>query len=236
MQTRWMPAAAYDVSRGSTGRHARQGGVGRGSTAGWAGRRDSRHRVGKGGWPVLFALVVAVVLAGCGGGNDEPAATAPSSSLSPSLEPSASPSPADPVAFAEQRAVAAYEGLWAAYDAAGRAPEADPDDPQLAEFAQDRALDVLVSGLESLRERGEVIEGEVVLHPEVVELTPRDVPSEVEIEDCGDSTDWLTVDAQTGEVSDDPRGRQLVFATVRDVGDGQWKVVDFAVREVGSCG
>jgi len=140
------------------------------------------------------------------------------------------------VAAAERRALAAYEGMWAAYDAAGRAPQADPDDPQLGEFAQDRALDVLVSGLSALRDRGEVIEGEVVLHPEVVDLTPAAAPTEVEIEDCGDSTNWLTVDAQTGEVRDDPRGRQLVFATVREVDDGQWKVVDFAVREVGSCG
>lgn len=189
---------------------------------------------------LVGALLVAVLLlAGCGRGDDgttSPAPASPSSNLPASSVPSLSPGPVDPVALAEQRAIAAYEGMWAAYDAAGEAPTADPDDPQLAEFAQGRALDVLVSGLESLRDRGEVIEGEVVLHPEVVELTPPDVPSGAEIEDCGDSTDWLTVDAQTGAVSDDPRGRQLVFATVRDVGGGTWKVVDFAIREVGSCG
>jgi hypothetical protein len=182
----------------------------------------------------LLAVVVAVSVAGCGGGGEVPEAGPTSAAAGES--PSPSPSPADPVAVAERLAMAAYEGMWAAYDAAGRAPQADPDDPRLAEFAHDRALDVLVSGLAALRDRGEVIEGEVVLHPEVVELTPAAAPTEVEIEDCGDSTTWLTVDAQTGEVSDDPRGRQLVFATVRDVGDGQWKVVDFAVREVGSCG
>jgi hypothetical protein len=184
----------------------------------------------------LLAVVITVSVAGCGGGGEVPDAGPTSAAAGESPSPSSSPSPADPVALAERLAMAAYEGMWAAYDAAGRAPQADPDDPRLAEFAQDRALDVLVSGLRSLRDRGEVIEGEVVLHPEVVGLTPAAAPTEVEVEDCGDSATWLTVDAETGEVSDDPRGRQLVFATVRDVGGGQWKVVDFAVREVGSCG
>jgi hypothetical protein len=142
----------------------------------------------------------------------------------------------DAVALAEQRALAAYEGMWAAYDAAGRMPHADPDDPRLAAYAAERALRVLVSGLRRLRERGEVIDGEVELNPRVVKLTPAGTPGEAEIEDCGDSSDWLTVDAATGEVTDQPRGRQMVHATVRDTGGGQWKVVDFAVLEVGSCG
>jgi hypothetical protein len=142
----------------------------------------------------------------------------------------------DRVALAERLAIATYEGMWGAYDAAGRAPQANPDHPRLAEFAQDRALDVLVSGLRALRERGEVVDGEVVLHPRVVELSPADVPTQVEIEDCGDDTSWLTVDARSGQVIDRPSGRRLIFATVQEVSDGQWKVVDFAVREVGSCG
>jgi hypothetical protein len=142
----------------------------------------------------------------------------------------------DAVALAEQRALAAYEEMWAAFDAAGRAPRADPDDPRLGEYAADRALEVLVNGLRRLRERGEVIDGTVELNPRVVQLTPAGAPDEAEIEDCGDSSNWLTVDAATGEVADQPRGRQLAYATVRESGGGQWKVVDFAILEVGSCG
>lgn len=221
---RWLTAASAD-GRVTSGRTSH-------------GSAYRRKRGARGGVVLVGAVVAAVLLAGCGAGDDEgatPTPGSPSPSQPASSQPSVSPSPVDAVALAEQAAIAAYEGMWAAYDAAGSAPQADPDDPGLAEFAQGRALDVLSSGLESLRDRGAVIEGEVVLNPEVVELSPPDDPSEVEIEDCGDSTDWLTVDAETGEVSDEPRGRQLVFATVRDF-DGEWKVVDFAVREVGSCG
>jgi hypothetical protein len=43
----------------------------------------------------------------------------------------ATPTPVDPVAAAEQAALKAYRCMWAAYDAAGRAPAADPDDQRL---------------------------------------------------------------------------------------------------------
>jgi hypothetical protein len=142
----------------------------------------------------------------------------------------------DPVAAAEHAVLEAYRGMWAAYDAAGRAPEANPDDEGLATFATDDALQLLIDGLTSMREDGLVIDGAVDLNPVVVDLSPTGSPNEARIEDCGDSTKWLTVRLDTGEVTDDPRGRQLVIAQVRDVGSGVWKVVSFAVREVGSCG
>jgi hypothetical protein len=185
---------------------------------------------------VLLAAVVAVsTLTGCGNSGEgaAPPVTSPSP---PAPSPPPSPTPSDPVALAEQRALAAYEAMWAAYDEAGRAPEANPDDEQLASYADGRALELLTEGLRSMRDAGLVIEGDVVLSPEVVELSPTATPTEARIEDCGDSSNWLSVDAETGEVTDDARGRQLVIATVRDSGGGQWKVVDFAIRGVGSCG
>jgi hypothetical protein len=146
-----------------------------------------------------------------------------------------SPSPADPVAGAEEAVVAAYRCMWAAYDQAGRAPQANPDDDRLAQCATDDALDALVRGLTSMRDDGRVIDGEVVLTPEVVVLALEDSPMRAQVRDCGDSSDWLTVDAATGEVTDDPRGRQLIVADLQEVGGGTWKVTSFGVREVGSC-
>ena len=187
---------------------------------------------GPGTQAVATAMTLALLLAcspaeeGAGGQaapSSRPAATSPTTQ------------PADRVVSAGQRAVAAYEQMWAAYDRAGRAPAADPEDPGLAVYAAGRALQVLTGGLRSLREQGLVIDGRVELNPVVVELSPSQEPTRVRIEDCGDSSGWLTVDATTGEVSDEPRGRQLVIATVANV-DGQWKVTDFAVQAVGSCG
>ena len=178
--------------------------------------------------PVLTAMVAAVAMAAC-----SPDATAP-------VDPAptvvtASPTPADPVAAAEEAVVAAYWCMWAAYDQAGRAPQANPDDDRLAQCATDDALDALVRGLTSMRNDGRVIDGEVLLSPEVVELALEDSPMRAQVRDCGDSSDWLTVDAATGEVTDDPRGRQLIVADLQELGGGTWKVISFGVRDVGSC-
>lgn len=186
----------------------------------------------------VWLMSVTLVLATAACATNERAPTPPSATTSHTpreSSPTPPPTPADPATVAQQRALAAYEAMWAAYDDAGRAPAADHDDERLARHADGRALDILASGLASLRDQGLVIDGEVALYPEVVQLSPAAHPTEAEVEDCGDTSDWLTVEADTGEVTDDPRGRQLVFATVRDVGDGEWKVVDFAIREVGSC-
>jgi hypothetical protein len=143
--------------------------------------------------------------------------------------------PVDPVAAAERAALGAYRCMWAAYDAAGRAPAADPDDDRLERCASGDALQALVAGLTSMRDDRRVIEGEVVLSPEVVRLEPQGSPTSARVRDCGDSTNWLTVYLETGEVTDDPRGRQLIVADLEDVGGGMWKVTSFGVREVGSC-
>jgi hypothetical protein len=195
-----------------------------------AAARRGRRRVA--GGALLAALAaLAAAAAGCAAGGPQPVAqpTGRATAI-------AAPATAEQATVARQRALAAYGGMWAAYDAAGRAPAADPDHPELAAYATGRALRVLAEGLTSLRQQGLVIEGQVVLHPKVVAVNPPSAPTEVRIEDCGDSTGWLTVDPATGQVTDEPRGRQMVFATVTDVGGGQWKVSDFAVRAVGSCG
>jgi hypothetical protein len=193
-----------------------------------AGAHDPPRCRRRGHRRLLTAMAAAAAIAAC-----SPEATAPVDPA-PSVV-TVSPSPADPVAAAEDAVVAAYRCMWAAYDQAGRAPQANPDDDRLARCATGDALDALVEGLLLMRNDDLVIEGEVRLNPVVVELSPGSAPIEARIEDCGDSSDWVTVRRDTGEVTDDPRGRQLVIANLRDTGDGVWKVVDFAVRGIGSC-
>jgi hypothetical protein len=96
----------------------------------------------------------------------------------------------------------AYRCMWEAYDRAGRAPQADPGDRRLPRCATGPALQALVDGLASMRREGRVIEGRVVLDPEVVELSG----AGARVRDCADSTGWLTVERRTGEVAGDPRG------------------------------
>jgi hypothetical protein len=177
--------------------------------------------------------LVAGVLGACGADDDDAGQPVPAS---PTASASPSPSPADPVAVAERLALAAYEGMWAAYDQAGRAPEADPDDPRLAEHATGDALEGLRTALGRLRDQGLVFEGtNVLLSPTVVELSPADSPTAAEIEDCHDTSGWVVVRADGGDYDDEPGGRRAVFADVERGDDGVWRVSGFAVREVGTC-
>jgi endonuclease YncB( thermonuclease family) len=180
----------------------------------------------------LALLVAMVVLVGCGLPTDRHGAHPPARPATPSVPAS---KPVDAVALARAAALEAYRGMWAAFDWAGRAPRADPDDPRLARYATGDALRVLVNGLASMRDDGLVARGEVVLSPEVVEVTPLTAPTRVRIEDCADTSNSALVRADGRPYQDAPGGWRLVIAELEDTGQG-WKVTGFAVRGVGSCG
>lgn len=181
-------------------------------------------------WLVVVTGAVLLLAVGCG----SPAADPGQTPVATEAAPSASPSPADP--DQERAALAAYEGMWAVYDRAGRAPAADPDYPQLAEYAAGDALDGLRTALGRLRDEGLVFEGSYVsLSPTVVELSPVDAPTTAKVEDCRDSSGWVVVRADGGEYEDEPGGRRAVFADVERADDGVWRVTSFAVQGVGTC-
>jgi hypothetical protein len=142
---------------------------------------------------------------------------------------------ADPAEAARHAAIEAYRGMWAVYDQAGRPPAADPDNDQLGRYAAGEALLALVSGLTSMRDAGLVFDGNVVFSPVVMDLSHDTQPASARIEDCADSTEATRVRADGEPFDDEPGGRRLIIADLEEAGDG-WKVVDFAVRGVGTCG
>lgn len=182
-------------------------------------------------------LVAALVVAGCGsdgGGSSEPTAGS-STGAAPTPAASESAVAVDPVAAAERAVLAAYRGMWAAYQRAGQPPTADPDRPGLRRYAAGDALGVLTDGLTGYREDGLVFTGEVVLSPEVTDLWPADDPVQATVQDCADSSGSQVVRADGEPYEDEPGGRRLITADVEDVGEGTWKVTSFAVQPVGSC-
>jgi hypothetical protein len=184
---------------------------------------------------VGLVLLVGVSQAGCSSADEPDDVVTPSPAPTSAL-PTLSATPGDPVEAARAASLAAYEGMWAAYDQAGRAPEANPDDPRLAEFATGEALANLRTALGRLRDQGLVFEGSFELTaPEVVELSPADAPTTAEIVDCQDSSDWRVVRADGRDYEDEPGGRQAVSVDVVLDEDGVWRVTGFAVREVGTC-
>lgn len=135
---------------------------------------------------------------------------------------------------AKQDALEAYQGMWQDFVVAGRT--SDWQSPALSNHATGVALQNLSRGLYSDHYKGLVTKGEPVLNPSVSSAEPADVPTKIVVTDCGDSTNWLKYQKDTGEPADDEAGgRRLINAIVEKQSDGSWKVSDYGVHEVGSC-
>lgn len=178
---------------------------------------------------IVAAILATAALTACRA--DEPVST---SSGSPTLSAPATASvEADPIRAAADSALAAYRGMWAAYEKA--AQEANPDEPSMQTYATGTALTALTTGVKSIKDRGLVLKGKFVLNPSVTGFEPADVPTKVTVKDCADDSNALLY-RQTGELYNDvPGGRRSALATVENIGGGTWKVTSFGVKEVGSC-
>jgi hypothetical protein len=113
------------------------------------------------------------------------------------------------------------------------AKTSDAGSSELRQYARDQALKVVVTSLFSGQHRKLVANGAPVSSPEVVDARPVDAPTDVVVQDCLDSTDWLLYKA-SGELADDvPGERRLMKALVRKT-DGIWKV-DGLVNTGSTC-
>ncbi len=181
-----------------------------------------------GRWARLAGLPIGLCLAAAVGACDggKPAGDSPSAT-------SASAPGQGPRGSVDEAALAAYRGMWQAYAKAGLT--ANPDEPGLARHATGQALSTLKTGLAKLRKDGEVIKGEYESDPRVVAASPSTEPLTVSVQDCLDTTRFLTYKAATGALADDiPGGNRAVRATVVRDGDS-WTVSSFGVQAVGTC-
>lgn len=171
---------------------------------------------------ILSTVAITACAPGLGGSIGDPAPS-----------PSISPTAYDPLADPGREALAAYRGMWAAYVKAIGIP--DPDHPELERYATGGALRVLVDGIEAVQRDGLAGRGAVVLDPEVTELVPNTAAVVATIVDCVDTsgTELYRTDGEPYE--DSPGGYRRAEAAVGYVDNGQWKVVRFALYEVGSC-
>jgi hypothetical protein len=168
-----------------------------------------------------------VLLGGCT--SSEP--SQPPTSSSAVASTSESPQPAD---IARQRATAAYLGMW--QDMADAAATSDWQSPKLAQNATADALSRISHGLYADHLNGLVTRGHPINHPTVESVEPAMAPTAVNLTDCGDDSQWLKYRADTGQLADDgPAGRRRIKAMVKKAVDGSWKVVNFAIQDVGTC-
>lgn len=174
-----------------------------------------------------IASSAAVVLLGACSAT-EPSRPASSST---STATTVVPRPAD---LAKERATAAYLGMW--QDMADAAVTSDWQSPKLAQNATADALSRISRGLYADHFNGLVTKGHPINHPTVESVEPAAAPTTVNLVDCGDDSQWLKYRADTGQPANDgPSGRRHINAMVKKAVDGSWKVVDFAIRDVGTC-
>lgn len=183
---------------------------------------------------VFAAFAVAgVVVAGCSADSSEPRSPVSSPGATTS-DPAPTVSPAEQ---AEDDAIEAYLGMWRAMATAAETSDVQDHSKDPGEIARYAAGDALTAILRSLHTdylNGVVTRGTPRNSPEVSSVDPPDVPTTIELRDCGDSGEWLKY--KDGDpVDDEPGGRRSIIAEVQLQDDGSWRVVRFAVQGVGSC-
>jgi hypothetical protein len=183
---------------------------------------------------VAWSSVVLAATACSSGLPAEPAPSASPIATTVSKTTTRSSSSASPADAAGQQAITAYVEMWEDYAVA--AETSNWQDPRLSQHATGIALTNLTRGLYTAKTKGVVSRGRPKLNPRVLSMEPPGTPTKVIVTDCGDSTDWTQVRADTGAPADDtPGGRRQINAVVEKQSDTAWRVSDFGVHEVGSC-
>lgn len=130
-------------------------------------------------------------------------------------------------------AVAAYERYWRTVADATTIP--DPDYPELSEVAAAQALEWARSLVQGGVEEGHRGTGYPSHEAEVTDIHPAADPTELAITDCMDSSEWLVLEADTGElVAGEEYGTSKVSALVERV-DDRWLVTGLLKQGIGSC-
>jgi len=146
--------------------------------------------------------------------------------------PKTSNASADATANAKSAALAAYNGMMAAWVHASLT--ADKNDPQLAEHATGDALTRLQAALSGEKAAGVHFVGAPKDSPQVQQMTPQTAPNQAYVVSCMDASSWLGHKANGALATTNPAGKHRIEALVNQAG-GSWKVSQMAVRAAGTC-
>lgn len=193
----------------------------------------------------VVAVLLLVALTGCSNSSGEPPSPSPTESMSspsvgaPNTSRPLSPSPSASLTLtAEEQAAAeaslgAYRGFVQAQTAAEAS--ADPNHPDLAKFAEDKALAGERVNLMEMERNGIVVRGLPKIDPQVVSVTLGDRP-EVVLSDCVDLTDAQPIYADSGKSAAAPGQADRIPATiiVRPYKNG-WYVMESTADRSRTC-
>jgi hypothetical protein len=140
------------------------------------------------------------------------------------------PTTVDAQAQARAAVIDAYKKSYAEFVAAAKEASPNPDDPRLARYSSGAALIAKQRSLADLRSKGQVLTGDIELHPSVVALTS----DTATVVDCNiDRT--ARIDGRTGStVVGAGTGAFGASSAKLRLEGGVWKVTDFT-DEKRSC-
>ncbi|MFI0420488.1 hypothetical protein [Spongiactinospora sp. 9N601] len=137
--------------------------------------------------------------------------------------------PTDTLAAAKQAVLTAYRGMWLDFQDAGRT--ADWEASVLGDHAIGDAEVVLRHGLYVASQKGQILKGKPLLHPQVTEFTENSAT----IADCVDDSHFGP-HAKSGKQAKEAEAGGRHKATALLVRrEGSWYVSSYLLDEVGTC-
>lgn len=113
--------------------------------------------------------------------------------------------------------------------------KSDYQNPVLADHMAGQALSSVTSQVYvDTNVKGAVSKGSPVLHPTAGETVPTNDPTQVVVNDCVDTSNWLLYTPDGHLYNNVPGGREKTQALVA-LSEGTWKVTQLYMQPVGTC-
>ena len=173
----------------------------------------------------MICLAAITVLTGCSSQPAPDPSTTRTTAESPTDTATASPTPTvDPAtAQAETSILEAYRGYWTAKVHSYADPTKNQD-PNLAHFADDKALSDAQATIFTLRSNGISMPGMPTLAPVVSHVELGNTPTAM-INDCVDATAWQPIYTATGASAAAPgQSPRVVTESTAFIAEGQWRI------------
>jgi hypothetical protein len=186
------------------------------------------------------AILASVAACGSQGSSSALPSASGSSPLSGSASVAASPAVTTTSAQASAaiaRALTAYRAAfadWAAVTAV--ADKADYQNPRLADHMSGQALETVTQSVYVNTNVDQAItKGAPVLHPSFGEVVPANDPTQVVVNDCVDTSDWLLWTSDGTRLYNNVPGGHRKTQSLVVYADGAWKVSQLYMQKVGTC-
>lgn len=190
----------------------------------------------------ISALAIVVSVAACGSRSEAgaPPLTAGAPTSPEPLSTASSPAPTVTSGQAEalaQKALSVYRAAFADWSAVEAIPDKDDyHNPRLADHLTGAALSYVTGAVYvNTSVKGAVARGNpVLLHPTVGQMTPVVNPTQILVNDCVQTDNWLLYTTDGHPYNNVPGGKEKTQALVTEI-NGAWKVSQLVMQTTGTC-